>query len=233
MSNGGSALIGLITYGLVARVLNEAELGVWAFFLTLFTLYDMSRTGLLSNAMNKMWGETEDDEQHAQLLGSSWQLATITNLFGAVFGLLAYLIYPFLSMDQLFRTVPLFFSAVVILSLPQTVSMWLLNARMQFERLLFLRLMVIVPYLAGAAAIYWHFGVAESVESVVEGAWRALPWVFVAYLGSFGLASIVCVVLGWSGIRHFSNGVQNRRKALLRFGKFSMGTLVSSNFLTY
>lgn len=147
LSNGSSAVIGLVTYGLVARILTEEELGIWAFFLTVFTLYDMSRTGLLSNAMIKMWGDASDEQEQTELLGSAWQLATFTSAGFALASVVLYLAYPWFSWPTEYQRVPLYFGAVVLLSLPQTLSMWLLNARMEFDRLLFLRLLVIVPYL--------------------------------------------------------------------------------------
>lgn len=226
LSNGSSAVIGLVTYGLVARILTEEELGIWAFFLTVFTLYDMSRTGLLSNAMIKMWGDASNEEEQSELLGSAWQLATFTSAGFALASVVLFGAYPWFDWPSEYQRVPLYFGAVVLLSLPQTLSMWLLNARMEFDRLLFLRLLVIVPYLIGAITLYYIYGIAEENSQQ-----QVLDQVFYVYLGSFGLASMACMFLGWSGVKAWILGIGAKRKALFHFGKFSMGTLISSNLL--
>lgn len=77
----------------MARILTEEELGIWAFFLTVFTLYDMSRTGLLSNAMIKMWGDASDEQEQKELLGSAWQLATFTSMGFALASAALFFVY--------------------------------------------------------------------------------------------------------------------------------------------
>lgn len=231
LSNGGSAVIGLVTYGLVARILTEDELGIWAFFLMVFTLYDMSRTGLLSNAMIKMWGETDVESEQDKLLGSAWQLAGMTSFGFFILSLAFYWLYPLTPWPAQYQEVPLYFGVVVLLSLPQTLSMWLLNARMQFDRLLYLRLLLIVPYMIGAFVLFMQYGEAPLENATVAGESVVLHKVFLVYLGSFALVSIACMLLGWSGIRSLLKGVAEKRWALFHFGKFSMGTLISSNLL--
>lgn len=230
LSNGSSAVIGLITYGLVARVLTEEELGIWAFFLTVFTLYDMSRTGLLSNAMIKMWGEVRDKEEQQQLLGSAWQLAGITSLAFTFLAVVLFFAYPHFPWPLEYARVPVYFGIVVLFSLPQTISMWVLNAEMQFQRLLYLRFLVIIPYLIGAAALFWYFGEAGSIVNG-ETESGVLAFVFYIYLGSYLIASVLCILLGWSGLKTIVKGHASKRMALFDFGKYSMGTLISSNLL--
>ena len=74
-SNGSSAVLGLVRFGLTARLLEPTEFGIWAFFLMFYSLFDMLRTGLLSNVVVKKWSETDSLDQQKNIMGATWQLA--------------------------------------------------------------------------------------------------------------------------------------------------------------
>ncbi|MGB0178207.1 MAG: hypothetical protein ACPF9D_13655, partial [Owenweeksia sp.] len=53
ISSGTAAVLGLVTFGLLARSFSMSELGYWGFFMTVYTLFDMLRAGMISNALIK------------------------------------------------------------------------------------------------------------------------------------------------------------------------------------
>ncbi len=84
LSSGVSAGLGLLTFTLLVRVLSKEEFGFWGFFITVFTLFEMLRTGLLSSAMIKGISESDEEEQAAEIIGSGWKLSMRITLWGSL-----------------------------------------------------------------------------------------------------------------------------------------------------
>lgn len=211
-----SALVGLLTFMLLARLLSKEEFGLWAFFLSVYTLFDMVRSGLLNSAAIKFYTADTPNEELVQIEKSTLQLGMIISLLAVLFPIL----YFGLGMKNTEpKLEPMAIGVVLlsVISIIPTAAMWFLQARQNFKKILAIRMTVQVSFFLTVAMGYlWTID--------LEG-------VFYAYTFSYLLAAVVALnmrVISWHGL---FKGKGTYGKRILSFGGYSMGTLLGSNLL--
>ncbi|PMB36886.1 hypothetical protein CEN47_08175, partial [Fischerella thermalis CCMEE 5319] len=216
MGNGSAALLGLLSFALLARSLERDELGIWVFFMTVFTLFDMIRSGLLSNALIKRIGESDtDDEKHAYT-GAAWRFGLWLSAGISLPISLFFILFPSGFSEELVF-VGKWFWLISIISHPNSISIWLLNAYNRFDRLFWARSISQFVYFLGCL---FNFLYGIGLELIV--------W---SYIGGWLAAGVFTALNGWNGIQYFFKGSKEHIRSLYDFGKYSMGTLLGSNLL--
>src|SRR5690606_15498715 len=90
LSNGSSALIGMLTLTLLFRHLSLNDMGEYSFFLTVLLFFDTFRSGFLSTAFINFYAGEEPIKKD-KVAGAAWVIAIcITGIFLLVNGI-AYL----------------------------------------------------------------------------------------------------------------------------------------------
>ncbi len=224
-SNGSSAVLGVLRFGITARLLAPNEFGIWAFFLMFYSLFDMLRTGLLSNVVVKKWSETDNPEKHKNIMGATWQLAGGLSLGLSLLSILGLIVLKQIDAGEAYILTALYFAPSMMLSLPQTVATWLLSAQMKFDSLLGLRLALQIPAILLTLALYWFFPIMKWYGYV------PLHAIFIIQLISTAWVSAICLVMGWGGFSYLKRGTAKLRKELVDFGRYSMGTSISTHLL--
>ncbi|MDV7399814.1 hypothetical protein RZS08_50835, partial [Arthrospira platensis SPKY1] len=69
LGNDSAAVLGLLSFSFIARALGREDLGIWVFFMTVFTLFDMVRSGMLSNGLIKNIGESHHRDEKRAFIG--------------------------------------------------------------------------------------------------------------------------------------------------------------------
>ncbi len=216
LGNGTAAVLGLVSFGLLARSLDRSELGIWVFFMTVFTLFDMVRSGLLSNALIKRIGESDTEEEKHAYTGAAWRFGLWISAGISVPISIFFLIFKdHFSPELVF--VGKWFWLNAIVSQPNTMAIWLLNAYNRFDRLFWTRSISQFIYFLGCLANYYTN--------------TGLELILWSYVGGWLVAGIFTSVNTWNGIKNFSSGTRAHILSLFHFGKYSMGTLLGSNLL--
>ncbi len=217
LSSGTSAILGLVTFSLLARSLSQDDFGFWGFFIASFTLFDMLRSGLLSSAMIKAIAECNEEEEAARVIGSGWRLSLLITLIAAVVvSPIFYFIYK--AKGELgYLLVAQWFTALAFASVPHTIATWILNAYLRFDRIVWIRFLVQGAFFAGVVLEYF----------LDMGLW----FVFVVYFGANLLATLLVLIRKWGKLHFFRRATKQTSRSLLNFGKYSMGTLIGSNLL--
>lgn len=217
ISSGTAAVLGLLTFGLLARSFSTSELGYWAIFLTVYTLFDMLRSGMISNAMIKKINEFDTEEEVKVVIGSGWKLSLRISLVGSV--LLAAIFFGIylVTEDEAYRTFAIWFIPISMLSLPHSMATWILNAYVKFSKIVWIRFFLQFGFLLGVILL-----------SYVDG---GLTFVIVAYLVSNFLPGLFATLKGWNKPKYIGAGSLEMDRALFNFGKYSMGSMIGSNFL--
>lgn len=201
---------------LLTRLLPKEEFGLWAFFLSVYTLFDMIRSGLLNNAAIKFYTAETPEEELIQIEKSTMQLGLIISFLAVLFPILYFVFGMDVTQPKL---QPLVYGVIVVslVSIVPTAAMWFLQAKQNFKKILSIRMTVQLSFfLIVASGYFWNIDLAG---------------VFYAYTISYVLAALVAMnmgVLKWRGI--FS-GMGSYGKRILSFGAYSMGTLLGSNLL--
>ena len=192
ISSGTAAILGLITFGLLARSFSMSELGYWGFFMTVYTLFDMLRAGLISNALIKRINECDTEEDAAVVIGSGWKLSLLITIIGsAAIALTFYIIYYF-TQDESYRYLFQWFVPIALLSLPHSMAVWILNAYVRFDRIVWIRFFLQGSFLLG---VVYQFYLQPG-----------LNFILICYLLSNLLPALLVMVTGWSKLRYFHRG---------------------------
>lgn len=208
--------MGLLVYGLITRTLAPEVFGSWVLFLTVFTVFDLVRSGLLSNALIREVSGA--DENHARLAaGTAFRLSLGISLLFGLLCFLTYLIWGRDSGEPTFRLIGYGGGLLAVLSIPHTLSVWLINAHQRYRRLLFVHLSIQTPMLIIMLVVYLTGG--------------DLQHVFLSYLLANAVVCAVTVLMGWAEPRNWRFFSGTLAKEMLHFGKFSMGTLLGTSLL--
>lgn len=217
LSSVSGALLATLTFAILARGLSKEDFGVFGVYLTITTLADMMRNGLTGRPLIKFYSEAQSDEERDEILGSGWyQGAQVSLLIAGLGSLILGLIYAWQPSEE-FKLYLLFFAPFMLLTLPMNLGTWALNARLRFDQMIWIRMSMQGAYILGALYLYWQEG----------GIVMALG----VYLLANTLSSVVSLLMKWDGWPLLSYAMKERRLAIWRFGKFSMGTLLGGNLL--
>lgn len=215
-TNGFTALFGLLSFMLVARVYDKQDFGWWVLYLTGFSFVEMLKAGIVHAALVKFLAGRSPQGQKA-IIGSSWVISLLLN--GVVIVLL-YLTFYILPGQIESSGLYLFFKyypLLALINLPINYTNWIYQARENFNQILRIKLGFATVFLLVVASNLW---IAYSIETLVR------------YHVALHLALAVFLMLrkksGIGFIRHYE---MHLCKKLFHFGKFSLGTLIGTNLL--
>ncbi|QJW88159.1 oligosaccharide flippase family protein [Spirosoma taeanense] len=229
LGNGTSAALGLISLGLLARLMTKEEFGLWTLFLAFFTLFDVVRNGFILNGLIRHTAtDTDNETSFRRWVGAAWQLsAMLTASLVVLLGLVL------LALPQAVRLGWLsadsvniggggaigWFLLLAVVSMPASHSMWFWHARSRFAPIQLIRPGIQFLQLMLIGIGYWQFHELTS------------SWLYASYTIAYGTISVGTVLIRGSRLRDFFQGTSTERRALFQFGKFSTGTLLLSNLL--
>ncbi|MEN0054904.1 MAG: oligosaccharide flippase family protein [Mucilaginibacter sp.] len=214
-SNAIMPVLGMAILSLMARYLSKTDFGDYIFFLVIFTLADTFRTGFLQTSLIKYYAGASE-ERSRNIAGSAWYLGFMIVLSFAVGNLLMYFFY-FGTNANMF-TIIKWFSIIFITTLPTAIAGWILQAEERFDKLFLVQLinqggffilillLIILHQVNFQNTIYCYF-----LNNVIS--------------------SIITASVGWARVKTISSKSWASIKELAHFGKFSVGTSISSYLL--
>ncbi|MBP7510426.1 MAG: oligosaccharide flippase family protein [Bacteroidia bacterium] len=217
IGNGVGALLGVITFALLARVLFKEIFGPYLIFLAIYGIFETLRIGMVMNALVRNLAQCKSMEEENEVIGSTLFITLfLTFLYLIVISILYYIFKHFgLFIEYLFFFKWLMIIAVV--SAPNNFATWYLNAKLKIISMSAIR---IINQLVFIALIYFYVAKDGSIYSVL-----------ISYGLSHLVVSIIALVMGWSGIQFLFKYTKKQMIEIFHFGKFSMGTLIGSNLL--
>ncbi|UOE52126.1 oligosaccharide flippase family protein [Mucilaginibacter sp. SMC90] len=214
-TNAVLPVLGMVILSLLARRLSKPDFGNYVFFLIVFTLADTFRTGFLQTSLIKFYSGSST-ERKRNISGSTWYLGFMITLVFAVVNLLIYLIYR--NPDADIAITLKWFSLIYFCTLPSAVSLWILQAEERFDKMFILQLMNQGGFLVLVV------GLAIAGKSDFETT-------IYSYFAANLLSSIICIIIGWAKVKTIAYKSWDTIKQMAHFGKFSVGTSISSYLL--
>lgn len=216
--NGSMALLSVITYSVLYRLLPENDMGNWIFFQTVFALLDAIRTGFLQTAFIKFYSGA-DEERKAAVAGSTWYIAFIITLILAIPDVPA-----LFTLNNINDKGVLFFlqwyGITLLLTCPFNVSFWVLQAEERFDRILILRIINQGSFIICLAGLYYYKNI--NLQSIIY-----------SFLGCSLFTSFIPLYFGWSSIKVIRKRTSGSIRQLIRFGRYSVGTYLCSTVFKY
>ncbi len=215
--NVANAILGFGSIALVARLLSKEDMGAWFMFMTAYIFADLLRAGIIHTSLVR-FAASSDQEQFREVSGSGWLISIITTLLISVITLLSDIFFSDYINNAGFRLFLSWYWLAAITTLPFNYAAWLLQSKSSFEKVLYIRLLNQLSFIA---CILIALITGRNSVEVVLG----------SFIFSGLLPSSISLWAGWSMISSVKFATKKMMKDLFNFGKFSMGTLMGSNLL--
>lgn len=216
LGNGSMAVLSMVTVAILLRFMHATDIGYWFFFQSVFVLLDTFRTGFLQVALIKFYSGAEKSRAET-VLGSVWYLSiAITAILIAanILGLTAL----YFTDNIGFIIILKWFGITFLCTLPSAIASWILQAEQRFDKLLVLRILNqgVFILMVLVMIIFRKINLEEVLIINVLGA---------------SITSLYCFMKGWTGIKTLPKRTKESILELFNFGKFSVGTTISTNLL--
>lgn len=211
------AVLGLLTFSLLARFLDKPAFGAWLVFLTIYGIFDTLRIGMVLNALVKNLAQAKTDEEAGRVIGSSLFISlVITSIYITLNALVFLLCYSFNWIPE-YQSFFKWFVLISLLSLPHNFASWILNAKLDIINMSVLRILSQLVFIA-------YILIVVRVDASVDQ-------VFLGYTLAQILPTVLALIKSWAGFQHLKSYTSEMLGRIFHFGKYSMGTLIGSNLL--
>lgn len=214
LGNGVMAIFNMLALALLYRALSVNDIGVYVLFMTILGLIDTIKSGLLTNAFLKFYSGT-GLERANEVVGSAWALALIVTVFFLLVNFIAFWglpYFPNLGTKLLIQ----YFSLITLSTLPSFMANLAVQGEKRFDRLLWLRLINQVLFVAIIIALI--FLKQSTLQNII-----------LTYAFANLIASLATILFGWTKLRSIRYANLKTIKDLFQFGKYSMGSSLSAN----
>jgi O-antigen/teichoic acid export membrane protein len=213
-SNAVMPVVGMVTVGLLARYLSKPDFSHWILFLTTFTLANLFRSGFLQTSLVKFYTGIDKD-QTLVVAGSTWYIGFILTSLLALISLIGLVFYHGHPNSEL--TIK-WFAIIFFSTLPSSVALWILQAEERFDRIFLLQLL-------------WQGCFLILVILLIIFNRATFSVIIIAYCSTAMITSLFVIVIGWAKIGSIRYRTKECIRQLANFGKYSVGTSVSSYLL--
>jgi len=206
--------LGMLTMAIIYRSLPIQNVGVWVLFQSTLLLVDTFRSGFLTTAFIKFYSGATP-ERTAEVAGSAWIVGIIITSILVIVNIPVMFFLKDIHDDGYM----LFFKwsgLCFILMLPTFISTCVLQSEQRFDRMLYVR-----GVNQGGFLLFIIVLIALGKISLMG--------ILFSYLLSYFIASVYVLVMGWARVDAIKHYTKDGITELYHFGKFSVGTNLSSN----
>ena len=217
LSNGSSAVIGMVTLTILFRHLTLDAMGEYGFFLTVLLFFDTFRSGFISTAFINYYAGYSGTKKD-QTAGAAWIIAGCITLFSLLLSGLAHFVSDFVQ-DTSIRLFLNYFGIIYTFSLPFFMANCVLQAQQEFGKLLVLNLCN-----QGGLLIFVLVMIFVGPLDVNR--------VIYCYMAANLFSSGIALLCGWALITKIKIATKDAIKELFNFGKYSVGTNMTATLMS-
>lgn len=212
-----TAALGFVSFILLTRSYEKDIFGQWVLYITGSVFIEMFRFGLTKTAIVRFLSAAGPIEEK-KLKGTNYVIGLIITTAIALLLLISRLLFTEAIESSGYKLFFTWYPLMAFLNFPYNNAITLLQARQRFDLILFLKTFNTGFFVVFLALNLFFFKL--DILSVV----------FVHLLLHFAF-SLVAFFSGWDGHQHIHKANIGSAKKILNFGKYAIGTLVSSNLL--
>ena len=212
--NGIMSVFGLVTVAVLYRSLPVAEIGVWVFFQSTLLLVDTFRSGFLTTAFIKFCAGASP-ARAAEVTGSTWFIALAITFGFILLNIPAFFFAGYIQNQGLLFFLK-WFGLSYLFTLPSFIATCVVQAEQRFDRLLYIRFVSQTLFILG-------------IIFLIATDKGGLQNIIFVYLLSSLLTSLYCLLAGFTGIKTLAKRTKVGILEIFNFGKYSVGTTLSSN----
>lgn len=211
------AVLGFASFLILTRSFPKDIFGEWVLFITAANFVEMFRFGITRTAIVRfLSGATEEEKQ--KLIGANWLIGIIITIFLVVLIFAVNVLFSSGIKTSGFGLFFLWYPVYAVLNLPFNNALTVLQAKLQFGKILKLRTINILLFDAFLIVnlLYLKLNITQ---------------VLIVYLVISALTSLVSIINKWDGIYLINKYDKQTIRKILDFGKYTTGTLIGSNLL--
>lgn len=212
--NGIMIVLSMVTTAIIFRALPIANAGEWGFFQATFLLIDTFRSGFITTAFIKFYAGS-DEKRTAEVAGSTWFVCLLITGILVLANIPAFFCMGFISDSGLVLFIK-WFGLAYVFTLPMFMATCVLQGEQRFDQLLYVRFVNRGSFIA-------------FIIILIIMRKLSLDTLLYAYLLSNLITSIYTLVMGWSRIDTLGKRTKASILEIYNFGKYSVGTTLSSN----
>ncbi|MEM9077115.1 MAG: oligosaccharide flippase family protein [Bacteroidota bacterium] len=219
MANVSVAFLGLLSFMLLTRQLPKELFGEWVLFITLATFVDLLRFGLTRTSSVRLLSGA-DNEQKKTILGSSFRINLLLLVLLTLFCWLLYGLVTLvgLQINNGYSLFLIYYPFLALSNLSWNNAMSLFQAEQNFSRMMWVRLSNVGLFCLFLVLNHWWLQ------------WDLIAIIWVNILVN-AVSGVWCSLRNWDGLMFLGDAKRKIEKELINFGKYSMGTLISSSLL--
>ena len=204
-------------FALLARTFPMEIFGEWVIFISAAAFVEMFRYGIINTAIVRYLSGAEEDER-IKFIGSNGLIGVIATFIICI--LLYICLYVFYSSihnsgyELFFKWYPL----LALINLPMNTALVIMQAELRFGKILLIRSIESVGFFIVVAVNYFFLHMS-------------LMQLVISFLIIDAVASGVCLVMGWDGLKYIPKASRHTTNILLNFGKYTTFTLIGTNLL--
>jgi O-antigen/teichoic acid export membrane protein len=210
------SVMSLVSASLLFRSMELSETGVWFFFVSSLSFVETFRSGFICTAFIKNYAGAEKGRA-AEVLASTWIIALGITAMLIVLNILV-LFLPFQIDNPGLNLFLKWFGITFLVSLPSVIATMVLQAELRFDKMLVMRLMNQGLFIVFIFALFL-------LDKIT------LEHIFYSNLTASVISGIFVLVMGWSRIHLLPCRTTSCMKEICHFGKYSVGTNLSSSLL--
>lgn len=208
------SVLGMVTVAILYRALSVTDIGVWVFFQSTLLLVDTFRSGFITTAFIKFYSGAPEEKTRA-VVGATWYIGGLITAAFILLNIPAFFVLKSVDNPGLLLFLK-WFGLSYLSTLPMFIATCVVQAEQRFDRLLIIRFINQGLFIV----LVFTFTILHMVS---------LQMVVYSNIAAGGVASLFVMANGWSGIRKFSARTSASIRELYHFGKYSVGTTLSSN----
>ncbi len=212
------AFFGFASIFLLARTLNKSDFGEYILYLSGMSLLEMIRTGITGTPLVRHLAGSTDPDERKRLIGSSWFLSMMVTLCGVVLLYTALLLFPEPIHNKGFGLFFTWYPILSIIILPLNTTLSVLQAGKKFGSILVLRGLNMSTFFLFLIVNYFWLHLD-------------LVWIVIAHQSSYLIAGFYSIFRGWAAMSTVRYTTREQVRTQLKFGRFSLVTLIGSNLL--
>jgi O-antigen/teichoic acid export membrane protein len=211
------SVFGFAGFALLTRSFSVDQFGQYVLFVSSGTFVEMFRFGITNTAVIRYLSGAGPGERN-KYIGSNGLIGLIATFFIAIILITCNILFgePIRKAGyELFFT---WYPLLAFLTLPFNTALVILQADQKWGKILLLRIINSGGFFLVLVVNFFFLKMS-------------LMPLILAMLGVNAIASLICIVLGWDGLRFIPKATKETNKTLLDFGKYTTFTLIGTNLL--
>lgn len=211
------SLFGFASFAIIARSYHMEVFGQWVLLISSAAFIDMFRFGITNTAIIRYLSGADEVEK-PRLIGSFILIVIIVTIALAIIVWSCYFLFREPIRSAGYELFFAWYPFIAFINIPMNTALSIMQAELRFDRILLINTVYSLTFFL---IVFINFLFLDLTMTNLVGA------MFLVYLS----VSVLCMILGWDGLKYLLKTTRKTLRLLLDFGKYTTLTLIGTNLL--